>query len=164
MKDPLREFRDTMRPLTEASNLPSICYSSPEWYEREVAKIFCTEWLIAGRVEQVPHVGDYFTTTVAGEHIAVLRSDGGKLHAVVPICRHRGALMLHGTGNCKTISCPYHGWTYRPSGELVGVGGRHQPMRDILDFDYHANSLVSLNRSEERRVGKECRSRWSPYH
>ena len=21
-----------------------------------------------------------------------------------------------------------------------------------------------LNRSEERRVGKECRSRWSPYH
>ena len=23
---------------------------------------------------------------------------------------------------------------------------------------------VSKNRSEERRVGKECRSRWSPYH
>ena len=22
----------------------------------------------------------------------------------------------------------------------------------------------SLHRSEERRVGKECRSRWSPYH
>src|SRR5215467_16261312 len=23
---------------------------------------------------------------------------------------------------------------------------------------------VALSRSEERRVGKECRSRWSPYH
>ena len=23
---------------------------------------------------------------------------------------------------------------------------------------------VDANRSEERRVGKECRSRWSPYH
>ena len=23
---------------------------------------------------------------------------------------------------------------------------------------------MSLQRSEERRVGKECRSRWSPYH
>src|SRR5258708_38786549 len=23
---------------------------------------------------------------------------------------------------------------------------------------------LSLDRSEERRVGKECRSRWSPYH
>ena len=25
-------------------------------------------------------------------------------------------------------------------------------------------SLTQLDRSEERRVGKECRSRWSPYH
>ena len=24
--------------------------------------------------------------------------------------------------------------------------------------------VTQLNRSEERRVGKECRSRWSPYH
>ena len=23
---------------------------------------------------------------------------------------------------------------------------------------------IHLQRSEERRVGKECRSRWSPYH
>ena len=25
-------------------------------------------------------------------------------------------------------------------------------------------SLIVRSRSEERRVGKECRSRWSPYH
>ena len=24
--------------------------------------------------------------------------------------------------------------------------------------------MIGLARSEERRVGKECRSRWSPYH
>ena len=29
--------------------------------------------------------------------------------------------------------------------------------------DQSAN-LVVAQRSEERRVGKECRSRWSPYH
>src|ERR1017187_879318 len=28
----------------------------------------------------------------------------------------------------------------------------------------HISALVPANRSEERRVGKECRSRWSPYH
>ena len=26
------------------------------------------------------------------------------------------------------------------------------------------NMIPMLSRSEERRVGKECRSRWSPYH
>ena len=31
--------------------------------------------------------------------------------------------------------------------------------------DYNKFKEVhSHNRSEERRVGKECRSRWSPYH
>ena len=26
------------------------------------------------------------------------------------------------------------------------------------------NNQMMMGRSEERRVGKECRSRWSPYH
>ena len=26
------------------------------------------------------------------------------------------------------------------------------------------NTILDNDRSEERRVGKECRSRWSPYH
>ena len=30
--------------------------------------------------------------------------------------------------------------------------------------DFHTMHFSSINRSEERRVGKECRSRWSPYH
>ena len=28
----------------------------------------------------------------------------------------------------------------------------------------HKNGSEPISRSEERRVGKECRSRWSPYH
>src|SRR2546428_12418359 len=32
---------------------------------------------------------------------------------------------------------------------------------DLKSFDIDA---VHAERSEERRVGKECRSRWSPYH
>ena len=31
-------------------------------------------------------------------------------------------------------------------------------------FIFPSTLLSSVNRSEERRVGKECRSRWSPYH
>ena len=35
--------------------------------------------------------------------------------------------------------------------------GLKKPPKEGLD-------LKKLRRSEERRVGKECRSRWSPYH
>ena len=33
--------------------------------------------------------------------------------------------------------------------------------KEIEEFDF-SNYKVTI--SEERRVGKECRSRWSPYH
>ena len=35
----------------------------------------------------------------------------------------------------------------------------------VLVFDtQHNKNCIYQSRSEERRVGKECRSRWSPYH
>src|SRR3712207_9030470 len=34
----------------------------------------------------------------------------------------------------------------------------------ISTMDNNNEKRVSSYRSEERRVGKECRSRWSPYH
>ena len=35
---------------------------------------------------------------------------------------------------------------------------------EILGIVGESGSGKSVTRSEERRVGKECRSRWSPYH
>ena len=40
-----------------------------------------------------------------------------------------------------------------------GKGGRI-----IFGIDDKTREVVGIPRSEERRVGKECRSRWSPYH
>ena len=34
----------------------------------------------------------------------------------------------------------------------------------VLAWAFAGAALATLGRSEERRVGKECRSRWSPYH
>ena len=42
--------------------------------------------------------------------------------------------------------------------------------KETIEFEGETYPLVKLeisntsHRSEERRVGKECRSRWSPYH
>ena len=43
-------------------------------------------------------------------------------------------------------------------GEVVVRG-----MRPLRKLGYELD-VVTAPRSEERRVGKECRSRWSPYH
>ena len=35
---------------------------------------------------------------------------------------------------------------------------------EVIEPDEDYTAIESRSRSEERRVGKECRSRWSPYH
>ena len=44
--------------------------------------------------------------------------------------------------------------------DTIGSRGGEQP----LEVFYQALENIRPVRSEERRVGKECRSRWSPYH
>ena len=54
------------------------------------------------------------------------------------------------------------------SGEIVEQGAVEdifrQPQHDYTKLLVSASMLQNESRSEERRVGKECRSRWSPYH
>ena len=46
--------------------------------------------------------------------------------------------------------------------KIVIHGARAHNLKNI-DVEIPRDKLVVV-RSEERRVGKECRSRWSPYH
>ena len=41
--------------------------------------------------------------------------------------------------------------------ELLGTKFHKVRVQELINF-------IVKSRSEERRVGKECRSRWSPYH
>src|SRR2546425_3508605 len=45
-----------------------------------------------------------------------------------------------------------------------GIDAETTPLRDPEHYLYDLNLSDIAERSEERRVGKECRSRWSPYH
>ena len=49
---------------------------------------------------------------------------------------------------------------------LININGADRPgVTAALTEILAKNNAVILDiRSEERRVGKECRSRWSPYH
>ena len=43
-------------------------------------------------------------------------------------------------------------------------GAGEQRTRKLRVSDENLARQIEQERSEERRVGKECRSRWSPYH
>ena len=54
---------------------------------------------------------------------------------------------------------------YRARLEAAGATpGSIQSLDDLRRLPFTTTEDLRVLRSEERRVGKECRSRWSPYH
>ena len=49
-------------------------------------------------------------------------------------------------------------------GQSSVVGGPVVNPNDLEVLEKVNRAFADITRSEERRVGKECRSRWSPYH
>jgi len=112
-------YRAVRRPLLQAETLPPECYTSPEFYQREVSNIFMKVWNCVGREDFIKKPGDYFTQTIVGSSVIVIRGRDNKIRAFVNACRHRGARLVEGDGRCKSLVCPYHAWTYDLDGKLL---------------------------------------------
>src|SRR5258708_20041276 len=73
----------------------------------------------------------------------------------LPISRHPDVVLAGG----ETL----REFSQRVIAVISELSRRHRGQRVLLAT--HGGVLdVAYRRSEERRVGKECRSRWSPYH
>lgn len=107
--------------LERGSTLPSTLYIDPTVLAHEKRSIFNATWQLAGRLEQVATSGSYFTTSIAGEGIIVVRDASENLRAFHNVCRHRAGQVAIGEGNCRVFQCSYHGWTYALDGSLIGT-------------------------------------------
>ena len=78
----------------------------------------------------------------------------------------RRCIQLAQNGLCNAAPNPMVGAVIVCDGKIIGegyhvrCGKAHAEVNAIRSV----KDISLLKRSEERRVGKECRSRWSPYH
>jgi len=138
-----RAYADVRKQVTEAATLPPHCYTGQDWYDAEVGRMWRRTWLLAGRVEEVAKPGDYHCIELVGEPLIMVRGEDGAVRVFSAVCRHRGCIVKTGDGNDRYLSCPYHGWTYGLTGELVSVPG----MREARNFRKENYSLPEI-RSE----------------
>jgi phenylpropionate dioxygenase-like ring-hydroxylating dioxygenase large terminal subunit len=116
----MREMLERVcKPPTEAWTLPPRAYADPSVYELEKQSVFRNQWLMAGRVEQIPNIGDYYTLDLFGRRLIVVRAGESQIRCFSRVCLHRGALLGNdGGGTCKTFVCPYHSWSFDLQGKL----------------------------------------------
>lgn len=102
--------------------LPADAYHDHAWFEAEQVNLFANTWHVAGSVEELGAPGDVATVTAGTDPIFVVRADDGELHAFHNLCPHRGyKLVANDCAVGQSITCGYHFWNFRLSGELRNV-------------------------------------------
>ena len=87
--------------------MPSVLYTSPEIFALEREALFLKHWFFLCRDEQLPDAGDYRTFDTPGGPVLLVRGQDKVLRCFANVCRHRGSLLLKGSGNCGArIMCP----------------------------------------------------------
>ena len=127
-------------PLLDAVSLPPWCYTSDAFYRREVDEILTRSWNLVGRVDEIPNAGDYRVFDLCARSAIVVRGEDGAIRALANTCRHRGTRLLDDAGHRRAIICPYHAWTYRLDGSLLGCRG----MEKTRGFDKEGNGLAPV--------------------
>lgn len=109
--------------LVQPDRVHRAVYVDPELFELEMERIFGRTWIYVGHESQVPKPGDYVTTLIGREVVALVRDDKGAVHVLFNRCPHKGARVLpEGCGNAgKFLRCPFHGWSFRCDGSLLAV-------------------------------------------
>jgi phenylpropionate dioxygenase-like ring-hydroxylating dioxygenase large terminal subunit len=117
-------------PVEKAKILPAEAYTSEQFWEFEKFAIFSREWLCVGHVNEVPGPGDHLPLTMLGEPILLVRGEAGEIRVLSAVCQHRGHPIFAGLAqrapdapclNARSLVCPYHNWTYRLDGSLIGA-------------------------------------------
>ena len=154
MTGDLARLQDDIRARDGAvpAMLPATAYTSAEVLAWERRHLFAGAWTCLGRLEELlPADLDGKPATqravMVGDVSALLTradaaGDGSGVRLFANTCRHRAHELLpeDGASTRRSVTCPYHAWSYDLAGSLVAAPG----YRDEPGFDPAAYSLVEL--------------------
>jgi phenylpropionate dioxygenase-like ring-hydroxylating dioxygenase large terminal subunit len=97
-------------------------YLSPKIGKQERERLWPKVWLMAGRLEQLPSIGSFFTFDIDLESFVIVRVSKEEVRAYYNVCSHRGRRLKSGAGHTgRAMTCPFHGWRFSIQGELEHV-------------------------------------------
>ena len=109
-------------------------------FRAEMEHIHLRTWFLVGLAGELPDPGDYRAIDTIGGAAILVRGEDAVLRAFANCCRHRGSLLLTGSGRARAIRCPYHAWAYRLDGSLLAAPA----MERTAGFDKSAHGLAPI--------------------
>jgi phenylpropionate dioxygenase-like ring-hydroxylating dioxygenase large terminal subunit len=112
--------------LAEPLVIGAEAYKSADYAKEEGDRLWAKVWQHAGRVEEIPSVGDYFTYDIGTDSILIVRTAVDAIKAFYNVCSHRGRQLVdtptgahNACGWKNQFTCGFHGWRYDLNGKCT---------------------------------------------
>ncbi|MET0387803.1 MAG: aromatic ring-hydroxylating dioxygenase subunit alpha [Polyangiales bacterium] len=103
-------------------------YTSEAYVRAEREKLWAKVWQQAGRLEEIPEVGNFLTYDILDDSIIVVRTAPDTLRAFYNVCSHRGRKLIdvpkgerNAQGKRRLFVCGFHGWRFDLEGKCTHV-------------------------------------------
>jgi len=108
--------------LVKSDRVHASLYRDPRVFDDEMERIFHRSWVFVGHESEIPRAGDFVTRTLGRQPVILARARDERAVVLLNRCMHRGTMVCTAPhGHARNFQCPYHGWTYDVTGELLGV-------------------------------------------
>ena len=114
--------------LDKATVLPVEAYISEDYARAEQHKLWRKVWLQAGRVEDIPEVGNYITYDIMADSVLIIRTAPDTIKAYHNVCTHRGRRLVdtpagkrNAWGKSANFVCGFHAWTFNIEGQCTYI-------------------------------------------
>jgi phenylpropionate dioxygenase-like ring-hydroxylating dioxygenase large terminal subunit len=102
--------------------IPAHVYNDAEIFALERDRIFASCWVFLAHESEIPNPGDYVVRRIVDDSFIVARDEDGVVRVMFNMCLHRGMQVCRAElGNASHFRCPYHGWSYKNDGRLIGL-------------------------------------------
>jgi phenylpropionate dioxygenase-like ring-hydroxylating dioxygenase large terminal subunit len=113
---------DSMLHHARSGRPPAAIYADPSVHEAEQEHLFGRTWQFLAHESEIPEPGDYVVRRILDDSFIVVRDDRATVRVLLNVCLHKGMQVCRSEkGRASNFRCPYHAWTYRNTGELIGV-------------------------------------------
>ena len=115
-------LRDAPIEEGQPTRVPVERYTSREWHDLEIEKLWKRVWQMACHEDDIPDVGDYLVYDLADLSYLVVRVAEDEFKAYYNACLHRGRLLRQEDGKrARDLRCAFHGWTWNLDGTLKEI-------------------------------------------